>query len=99
MTQNIPCTVVVTFEAKPGKEKMLHDLLYGLIAPCLKENGCLNYDFHNSPDNPAKFMFHETWTTKAALDKHSQSPHIQAAVAKIGDMLATPIEMTVWKKI
>lgn len=99
MSKNIPCTVLVTFEAKPGKEKILHDLLHSLIAPSLKEDGCINYDLHTNPEHPAKFMFHENWTSKAALDKHSQSLHVKTAIAKIKDLLATPIEKTLWEKI
>jgi quinol monooxygenase YgiN len=67
-------TVVATFEARPGKEIELRNALVGLVAPTRQEAGCLNYDLHVAPENPAKFLFHENWTTKAALDTHLQTP-------------------------
>lgn len=78
---------------------MLRELLHGLIAPSLKEDGCLNYELHTSNDNPAKFMFHQNWATQAALDKHQQSPHVKAAIENGSDLLAGPFEVSVWKKL
>jgi quinol monooxygenase YgiN len=69
-------TVVATFQAKPGKENELRAALIGLLAPTRKEAGCLSYDLHASPEDPAKFLFHENWADKAALDAHMQAPHI-----------------------
>jgi quinol monooxygenase YgiN len=61
-------TVVATFQAKPGKEAELKKIFLGVLAPTRRENGCINYDFHIAPDNPAKFLFHENWTSMAALE-------------------------------
>ena len=99
MTQDTPYTVLVIAEAKPGKEKLLHDLLQSLIAPSLKEDGCLKYDLHQCVDNPAKFMFHENWASKAAHAKHREMPHIKAWHAKKEGLLAKPYEVTFWEII
>ena len=71
-------TVVATFEARPGKETELKQLLLGLLAPTRKEAGCLNYDLHISPDHPAKFLFHENWTSKELLDAQLSAEAIPA---------------------
>lgn len=95
----MPLTLLAIFEAKPGSEKRLYELLHGLIAPSLKEDGCINYDLHTCSENSAKFMFHENWTSLETLDKHRQSPHMKTAAPKITELLATPKEVTVWKRI
>jgi len=75
--------VVATFQAKPGKEAELKKALIGLVAPTRQEAGCLNYDLHASPEDPAKFLFHENWTSKALLDAHLQSAHIKALLPRV----------------
>jgi hypothetical protein len=55
-------TVIATFQAKPGKEAELKKALISLVVPTHKEAGCFNYDLHASPEDPAKFLFHENWT-------------------------------------
>lgn len=92
-------TVVATFEARPGKETELRNALIGLVAPTRKEAGCLNYDLHILPENPGKFLFHENWTTKAALDVHLQTPHIQALLPRVGELCVAQPEIVVWDRI
>ena len=92
-------TVVATFQARPGKETELRAALMGLLAPTRKEAGCLNYDLHQAPDDPAKFLFHENWTTKAALDAHLQSPQIKALVQRMDALCAAFPEIKTWERI
>ncbi len=92
-------TVIATFEARPGKETELRNALIGLVAPTRQEAGCLNYDLHILPEQPAKFLFHENWTTKAALDTHLQTPHIQALLPRVGELCVAAPEITIWDRI
>jgi len=92
-------TVVATFEARPGKEAELRIVLTGLVAPTRQEAGCLNYDLHIAPENPAKFLFHENWTTKAALDAHRQTPHLQALLPRVGELCVEPPAVVIWDRI
>ena len=92
-------TLVATAQARPGKEKELRDALLGLVAATRKEAGCLNYDLHISPENPGRFLFHENWTSKAALDAHLQSPHIQALVPRMGELCAEPPAIVIWDRV
>jgi quinol monooxygenase YgiN len=92
-------TVVATFEARPGKEADLKKALISLVAPTRKEAGCINYDLHISPLDPAKFLFHENWTTKAALDAHLQSPHVQALLPRTDELCVGMPDIVVWEKI
>jgi len=92
-------TVVATFEARPGKEAELKQLLLGLLAPTRKEAGCLNYDLHISPDHPAKFLFHENWTSKALLDAHLKSPHLAALLPRVDELCVAFPDIQLWEKI
>ena len=92
-------TVVATFQAKLGKEAELQAALLGLIAPTRKEAGCLNYDLHRSPENPARFLFHENWTSKVHLDVHLQSAHIKALLPQVDKLCVAFPEIKIWEKI
>ena len=92
-------TVVATFQARPGKEVELRAALIGLLAPTRNEAGCLNYDVHQSVDDPEKFLFHENWTSKAHLDAHLQSPHVKALLPHVDELCTGFPEITLWEAI
>ena len=92
-------TVVATFESRPGKENELRNALIGLVAPTRQENGCINYDLHASSENPRRFLFHENWTTKMALEAHLQTPHIQALLPRVDELCSAPPEIVIWDRI
>ena len=92
-------TVIATFQARPGKESDLRAALTGLLAPTRKESGCLNYDLHQSPENPAKFLFHENWTGKDALDAHLHTPHVKALLPRVDELCVAFPQIAIWEKI
>jgi quinol monooxygenase YgiN len=92
-------TVVATFAARPGKETDLRAALTGLLAPTRQEAGCLNYDLHQSPGEPGKFLFHENWSSKALLDAHLQSDHLQALLPRVDELCAAPPVIHLWERI
>ncbi|MBI5387653.1 MAG: antibiotic biosynthesis monooxygenase [Verrucomicrobia bacterium] len=92
-------TVVATLKAKPGQESTLRQELLALIPITCQEPGCFNYDLHQSTDDPASFLFHENWASKPHLDDHLARPHLRAFLAKAGDLLAEPPQITLWEKI
>ena len=92
-------TVVAQIKAKPGKEAQVRQELLSLVAPSRKDPGCLNYDLHQALDNPALFLFHENWTSEAQLEQHLQKPDLKAVLARVGELVAEPPRITLWKKI
>ena len=92
-------TVIAAFQARPGKEAALRAALTGLLAPTRQEAGCLNYDLHASPDDPAKFLFHENWRSKADLDAHLQSPRVKALLPRVDELCVSFPEITTWERI
>ena len=92
-------TVVATFQARPGKETELKDALIDLVALTRREAGCLNYDLHASPESPAKFLFHENWTSQAHLDAHLKSAHIAALLPRVDELCLAFPEIRTWERI
>jgi len=92
-------TVIANIRAKPGMEHEVKKALLGLRGPTRAEKGCINYDLHQSPDDPTLFLFHENWTTKAALDAHLQSPQIKTLVQRMDALCAAFPEIKIWERI
>ncbi len=92
-------TVIAQVKAKPGKESLVRKELLSLVAPSRKDAGCINYDLHQAKDNPALFLFHENWTSKAELDAHLAKPDLQAVLGRVGQMVAEPPQISLWEKI
>ena len=92
-------TLVVTFQAKPGKENELRAVLTNVLAPTRKEAGCLNYDLHVSSGDPARFLIHENWASKAHHQAHHHSPHIQALLPRLEELCAPSPHVTQWKRV
>ncbi|GAA0487218.1 antibiotic biosynthesis monooxygenase [Paractinoplanes deccanensis] len=69
-------TVIAYMKAAPGKEQELRAALEALIEPTSKEPGYVNYDLHQSVEDPGKFFFYENWETPAHLDAHLATPHL-----------------------
>lgn len=92
-------TVIVRLKSKPGKEARVKQELHNLLAPTRAENGCLNYDMHQSPTDPSLFLFHENWTSEDDLKRHFESPHIKRWIQLAEVLLAEPLELTLWHRV
>ena len=90
-------TVIAHARAKPGREAEARETLMALVAPTRMEEGCIDYDLHQSIDDPALFVFFENWTTAAALDAHARSPHIAHFRSICGENLVEPPVISKWK--
>ena len=92
-------TVLALFKAKSGLEEEVKRELMALQGPARSEEGCINYDLHQSKEDPSRFMFYENWKSQEDLDKHLQMPYLKAFREKAGDLLAEPTSMTLHKMI
>ena len=92
-------TVFALVKAKPGLEEAVKKELSALVGPTRTEEGCINYDLHQSLDQKGHFRFYENWTSKELLDRHLQSAHVQRFIAKADELLAEPPEITLWEMI
>ncbi|HVF91955.1 MAG TPA: putative quinol monooxygenase [Blastocatellia bacterium] len=92
-------TVIARMKAKPGMEERLKQELLSLLQPTRAEEGCINYDLHQSMQDGSRFLFHENWESEECLKKHSQSEHLKSFRARVGEMLDGPTEIEIWKAL
>jgi quinol monooxygenase YgiN len=96
---NQQVTVVVRLKAKAGKEAQVRKELFNLLAPTRAEQGCLNFDMHEAPNDRTLFMFHENWTSEDRLKQHFETAHIKRWIKLAETLLAEPLELTRWRKV
>jgi quinol monooxygenase YgiN len=99
MNSKSPLTVIAILKAKPGLEPTVKKELQSLVTQTRKETGCINYDLHQDLQDPARFLFHETWATKAHLDAHLEQPYLTALFAKAEELLAEPPQLYLTEKL
>ena len=80
-------TVIAYMKAAPGKEDELREGLLALVEPTSLESGHVNYDLHESIEDPGRFFFYENWESGKHLDAHMQTPHLVDFAGRIGELL------------
>ncbi|KKJ77295.1 antibiotic biosynthesis monooxygenase [Kiloniella litopenaei] len=73
--------IVANIYAKPDQIDLVRAELEKLIPITRAENGCLQYDLHQDNDDPAHFMFFESWETRELWQTHMNAPHLAAYMA------------------
>ena len=96
---NEKVTVLAVFKAKPGMEEAAKSAILALVAPTRQEAGCINYDVHQSPDDPSTFMLYENWTSQKDLDAHLAMPYLKDILAKADELFREPVGIEIWKMI
>lgn len=79
--------------AKDETREQLRRILADQVAPTRAEAGCVNYDFHVDAKDPNVFVFYENWKSRADLDTHLKTPHLQPLFGRLEQLLAQPVEM------
>ncbi len=92
-------TVVASIKAR---EEMVDDVkneLESLVASTVREEGCINYNLHQSIDDKSLFIIYENWESRDALDRHMETPHFTAWREKAKGLLADIPQVTLCRKI
>jgi quinol monooxygenase YgiN len=92
-------TVVATFKAKAGMEAATKEAVLALVAPTRSEAGCINYDLHQSAEDPSVLMLYENWISKKDLDEHLAMPYLKDFLEKADDLLREPVDIAIWQMI
>ena len=86
--------VIATLHVRAEKLPQLLDAARTVIAATRAEDGCVNYDLHQSITEPNEVVFVERWTSREALGKHFETPHMAAWRAAGADcILARKVEI------
>jgi quinol monooxygenase YgiN len=92
-------TVVAEMYAKPGQEGALRAVLLGFVEPTRREEGCVQYDVHESNDRPGHFLFYENWRSQADLDKHAASEHLKPLFTVVPEMVEQEVRIVLLTRI
>ena len=92
-------TVIARIKARADKVQRVEEELRKLLAPTRAENGCINFDMHQGAADHSQFLFHENWTSEAALKAHFETPHIKNWLRQAEGLLAEPLEVTLWSRV
>lgn len=92
-------TVIARIKAKAGMEEEVKREVTALVAPTRAEAGCINYDLHVSKQDQSLLILYENWVSQKALDAHLAMPYLEAFKAKAVDLLAEPLDITLWEMI
>ena len=84
-------TVVAKIVAKSDSVDAVKTELLKLIVPTRKEDGCIEYKLHQDNENPAVFIFYETWESLGYLQTHTNTNHYKAYVQAVGDLISEKI--------
>lgn len=79
-------------------EKVKRECL-ALVAPSRAEDGCINYDLHQSSADKTLFVFYENWASREALEKHLEMPHSLRFDERTDGLLAEETEITFWEML
>ena len=90
---NQKLSLVAFLHARPGQEEELARRLLALVERSRAEAGCINYDVHQSEEDPTLFVMYENWTSRAALDLHFSMPYMRKIVAHLPALLRTPFDL------
>jgi len=99
MANDEKIVLIARLKVKKEKETEAKQAALAIIADSRAEDGCLNYDFHQSLDDATLFFWHETWANKAALDAHFEKPYFAELGAKLKDIAEEPTQLTLTKMV
>jgi quinol monooxygenase YgiN len=70
----------VLWQAKPGAEDAVADILRQLAGLSRQEPGCQAFFIHRVEGDPSQFVLYEIFDDAAAFDAHQQTSHFQSLV-------------------
>lgn len=99
MSQN-PVTVLIVYQAQPGKADAGLDALASLVATVVaSEPACLGITICQDVSDPTRILLEEAWVDKASyVGPHMQTPHIRAFIQAAPALFAGPPDISFWER-
>ncbi len=94
-----PITVLIRYQARPGKEDDALALLSELIATVVREEAdCLGIELLTYESDPGRILLYETWISREAyLGPHFQTPHLRAFIEAAQTSFAEAPDISFWE--
>ncbi len=71
-------TVLAHIHARRDQVELVKTELEKLIEPTRVEAGCIQYDLHRDNEDPAHFVFFESWESRELWQQHMAAAHLSA---------------------
>lgn len=79
--------IIVRFRAKEGADNRMADTLGTVARATRDEPGNICFDVYRSLEDPRDFTLVELYTDPSGLDAHRETPHFQAAMSVLPDLI------------
>jgi len=70
-------TIVANIKAKADRIDLIKAELEKLIDITRAEKGCIKYDLHQDNENPAHFLYYESWKSCELWQAHMGNQHLK----------------------
>lgn len=80
-----------TIPIRPDCRDQALRLARGMTEATRSEPGCLSYEFYVGLSDPNTLMLFQEWETMEALMRHFQTPHMEAFLKALPDVLSGQI--------
>jgi len=77
----------------------MRELLVSLIVPSSGEDGCVSYELLHNLEDPTDFTVIEEWQSDTHYAGHLSSPHVQAALGRLAELGAKPLEIRRYQRL
>lgn len=91
--------VLARITVQPQAAAKARTILAELASHTRGEPGCLRYELYQQAEHRQVFQTVEMWQDRAAAEAHMRTPHVGAAIAAIGPLLAGPPEILACEKL
>ena len=80
--------LIVKLRTKSDKREEMVQLASSMLEPSRSEEGCISYDFFQSPFDKDSFVFVEKWKSREDLNLHFEFEHFKDFDIKVKELLA-----------
>ncbi len=91
--------LIARLKVKADKVEEAKKAGMAIVAESRNEEGCVNYDIHQSIEDETLFFWHETWVNKAALDEHFATPFFGEFFKVVERVAAEPPQINLTRMI
>ena len=92
-------TLIAVLVSVPEKIEETGEFLLSLVEKTRLEPECIEYNLHQSDENPAEFTFYESWTSRAGWDLHMTRPYVQEIAHRAKELLAVRPQIRLMRMI
>lgn len=91
--------LMARLQVKEDKIEEAKTAALAIVEPSRNEPGCVNYDVHQTLDDPTVFLWHETWENQAAIDEHFEMSYFKEFAATVERICEIPPQIILSKMI